>query len=143
MHASGDPDFQKFLLAIGNGQGIDESCNEINLPQSMVIHGGCDQQNIDSMINQISPNISSEFAHPRYFMDCSILCFKNSLVNQINSRILNIIPSEKMNWTSSDTVEDDPQGLYLPDYINSLKISGFPPHILPKGCSNNHVEEPG
>ena len=130
MRASGDPDFQKFLLAIGNGQGITESCNKIILPQSMVIHGGSDQQNIDSLISQIFPNISSDFAHPRYFMDCAILCCKNSSVNQINSRILNIIPSEQMTYTSSDKVEDDPQGLYLPEFINGLNISGFPPHIL-------------
>ena len=66
MRASGDPDFQKFLLAIGNGQGITESCNKIILTQSMVIHGGSDQQNIDSLISQIFPNISiSDFANPR------------------------------------------------------------------------------
>ena len=41
-----------------------------------------------------------------------------------------MIPSEKMTYTSSDKVEDDPQGLYLPEYINGLNISGFPPHIL-------------
>ena len=86
-----------FFPGVGNSQGISESCNKTNVPQSMVIHGGFDQQNIYSMINQIFPNISSEFAHPRYLMDCAILCCKNILVNQINPRILNIIPSEKMN----------------------------------------------
>ena len=63
MRASGDPNFHKFLLGIGNGQGVNKSSNKINLPQSMVIHRGSGQQNIDSLINCIFTNISSDFAH--------------------------------------------------------------------------------
>ena len=115
MCASGDLNFQKFLLGIGNGQGVNDSSNKINLPQSMVIHCGSDQQNIDSLIDCIFPNISSDFAHSNYFLDCAILCCKNISVNQINSRILNMIPSEQMTYINSDKLEDFPQGLYLPE----------------------------
>ena len=130
MRAAGDPQFQKFLLSIGNGQGLTQNSNQINLPHSMVVHGGSDDQNVDSLIDTIFPNIRTSFSHSNYFMDRAILCCKNKSVNQINSKILSYIPSELITYTSHDSVEDDPQGLYLPEYINSINISGFPPHLL-------------
>lgn len=130
MRAAGDPAFQQFLLSIGNGDGITQSNNKIKLPTSMVIHGGSEEQNLDHLIAAIFPNISTSFSDPQYFLDRAILCCKNISVNQINSRILGYIPSQGRTYTSFDSVEDDPQNLYLQEYINGLTISGFPPHIL-------------
>ena len=96
----------------------------------MVVHVGSDEENINELISTIFPNISNSFSHPNYFQDQAILCCKNISVNKINSRILDKIPSQGTTYTSHDWVEDDPQGLYLPEYINSINISGFPPHIL-------------
>lgn len=130
MRAAGDPHFQQFLLSVGNGEGVTNISTKIQLPASMVIHGGSQEQNLDHLISQIFPNITRSFLHPGYFLDRAILCCKNITVNQINARILQTIPSEGRTYTSYDSVEDDPQNLYLQEYINSLKISGFPPHIL-------------
>ncbi|KAI7953034.1 hypothetical protein MJO29_008665 [Puccinia striiformis f. sp. tritici] len=130
MRAAGDPQFQQFLLSIGNGDGITQTNNKIKLPTSMVIHGGSKERNLDHLMAAIFPNITTSFSDPQYFLDRAILCCKNISVNQINSRILGYIPSQGRTYTSYDSVEDDPQNLYLQEYINGLTISGFPPHIL-------------
>jgi ATP-dependent DNA helicase PIF1 len=126
MCIAGDPQFQQFLLSVGNGEGVTNVSTKIQLPASMVIHGGSQEQNLDQLITQIFQNITSSFLHPDYFLDRAILCCKKISVNQINARILKTIPSEGRTYTSYDLVEDYPQNLYLQEYINSLTISGFP-----------------
>ena len=55
----------------------------------------------------------------------------NSQCDDINQRVLNLIPSEQAISRSLDKIEESESSLLYPtEYLNPLNISGMPPHEL-------------
>ena len=62
-----------------------------------------------------------------------ILCAHNEYAQELNEKILDILPGEKETFPSADIQHDDEENqeiLYPVEYLNSISPSGLPPHKL-------------
>lgn len=135
MRAAGDPEFQQFLLKVGNGTTPEDEFHRITLPDHMIIQGHDEDSSLNKLISFIFPELRDRYREDGYLMERAILCCKNKSVDKLNSKILDIIPGSEHNYTertytSHDSVEDDVHNLYQQEFLNSLFIPGFPPHSL-------------
>lgn len=123
--------FSRWLLDVGHGrvhQGDDHS--KIIIPDYM---RQC--RDVDALINTvyagISPSINT-LPPTEFFLHRSILSARNEDVDDINQRVLNLMPGEEHVYHSVDKVilepgadpDNDPG--YPSEYLRSLKTSGLP-----------------
>ncbi|KAG8375854.1 hypothetical protein BUALT_Bualt09G0002400 [Buddleja alternifolia] len=130
MRSQEDHEFSQFLLRIGDG--IQQSLNGdfIHLPQSMVIPGE-HEQSIYQLIDSIFINMVDHADDANYMVGRAIITPRNIDVDNINQMLIELFPSEERVYTSWDSVdEDNNNNLYIAELINSLSISGLPPHQL-------------
>ncbi|XP_035845146.1 ATP-dependent DNA helicase pif1-like [Helianthus annuus] len=129
--------FAKWLLDIGEGNIGSENDGEafIELPDDLVITDSDDP--IPSLINFVYPSILHQYKNHGFFSERAILAPKNEVVHEINDRLLSLFPGEEKEYLSSDSIcqteqvlDSFQQGLYSPDNLNALKISGLPNHRL-------------
>jgi hypothetical protein len=89
-----------------------------------------------SLINFIYDNHTLHRPTPKAFQDKAIVCPKNETADSINTDILRTIKVTSQFYTSNDQVipRSNDGGaseiLYPVEYLNSISISGFPPHKL-------------
>ena len=63
--------------------------------------------------------------------DRIILAPTNEMADKINSLATNLMPGDAVIITSYDKlIEDSQQAQYPTEFLNTLNISGLPPHIL-------------
>ena len=68
---------------------------------------------------------------PSWFANRAILTPKNADVDTLNDDIIERINCDMQNLYSTDTVSaEDNSAIYPPEFLNSLNISGLPPHKL-------------
>ncbi|XP_035842021.1 uncharacterized protein LOC110923632 [Helianthus annuus] len=129
--------FAKWLLDIGEGNIGSENDGEafIELPDDLVITDSDDP--IQSLIDFVYPSILHQYKNPGFFSERAILAPKNEVVHEINDRLLSLFPGEEKEYLSCDSIcqteqvlDSFQQGLYSPDNLNALKISGLPNHRL-------------
>ncbi|XP_042757697.2 uncharacterized protein LOC122197551 [Lactuca sativa] len=129
--------FSNWLLDIGEGNLGSPNDGEaiVDIPEDILINDPCDP--IGSLIKFVYPSILENFNIAGYFQERAILAPKNEVVQEINDRLLKLIPGETKEYLSSDSlcqsefVHDQFDGnLYSPDVLNGLKISGMPNHNL-------------
>lgn len=85
----------------------------------------------NSIVDDIHGNIANTINTPE-ILQRVILAPKNDDCNSINNYILNILPVEEHLFYSCDSIvtDDDRERNNIPlEHINSLSISGLPPHI--------------
>jgi ATP-dependent DNA helicase PIF1 len=116
--------FVSFLLRIGE----DVEPSPINLPD--YIH---QTQEIKELIDCIFDNPSS--SNPMYWSERAILCPKNRDVQVINDIVSSRLPNEDHVFHSLDNIvaeepNDPAHALYPLEFLNSLELSGLPPHCL-------------
>ena len=109
-------EFAEYLLRVGNGtepntNGIIELppnlCKDIHEFQSFLLH-------IKHELN-----------------DWTILATRNEDVDRINSMIIEIIEGQTIEYLSADAISETTHShLYPTEYLNSLNLSGLPPHRL-------------
>ncbi|KXN89048.1 hypothetical protein AN958_06399 [Leucoagaricus sp. SymC.cos] len=95
---------------------------------------------MNDLTNFIYPNI--QLHQPdEYFLDRTVLSFRNDEVDEINATILDKFPGEKHVFMGVDSIDlDNPHdGNYNPspmEYLNSLNVSGLPlaKLVLKVGC---------
>ncbi|GFV16612.1 ATP-dependent DNA helicase [Trichonephila clavipes] len=120
--------FAKQLMDIGNGRmEIDESTQCITLPANF-----CKiTESIDELVQKVFPNIAQIYKNHQWLSTRAILAAKNIDVNTINFTIQHGIPSETTTYKSIDTVENQDEVVNYPtEFLNSLDLSGMPPHVL-------------
>ncbi|GJX20965.1 ATP-dependent DNA helicase PIF1-like protein [Tanacetum coccineum] len=102
IRAKTDPWFSNFLLRVGDG--VEEVIEEdyIRIPDDMTI----------SYTNE------------------AILSTKNEHVDSIDDLLIDIFPCDEKVYYSFDEAEDDTPNLYPLEFLNSLNMSGLPPHYL-------------
>ncbi|XP_022019122.1 uncharacterized protein LOC110919150 [Helianthus annuus] len=129
--------FAKWLLDIGEGNIGSENDGEafIELPDDLVITDSDDP--IQSLIDFVYPSILHQYKNPGFFSERAILAPRNEVVHEINNRLLSLFPGEEKEYLSCDSIcqteqvlDSFQQGLYSPDNLNALKISGLPNHRL-------------
>ncbi|KAL4201421.1 hypothetical protein AMTRI_Chr02g258600 [Amborella trichopoda] len=81
--------------------------------------------------NEIAFNFTREiFRDFSAVMDTCILAKKNDIVHEVNDIVISNFSKEEQIYYSFDSAIDDKYSLSSKEYINSLKPSGLPPHIL-------------
>jgi len=124
MRASADEcEFANFLLEIGNGEYPSNDGGLVDLPASLI-------SNLDivsEIYGQSFPLEASDLAR------CAILAPKNEHCDEINKRVLDLLPGESRTYTSVNTLitEDESELLQFPsEFLNSLEMTGLPSHEL-------------
>ncbi|XP_046808269.1 ATP-dependent DNA helicase PIF1-like [Lucilia cuprina] len=120
-------EFINFLNLLGNGdiKTLPQFEDVIEIPRNLV---GNAANIIEDMFGNIPENISMF----RNFKSCNIST-KNEDCYIINAEILNLIPGEEKAFYSVDKLICDDireANNYPTEYLNSLNVSGLPPHKL-------------
>ncbi|KYM96549.1 ATP-dependent DNA helicase PIF1 [Cyphomyrmex costatus] len=121
-------EFAKFLLNIGNGI-LNDSNDNIQLPDCCIV----------SINTDIVQDIYGDLIRNKEFdkiAKCAILSARNADVDEINKRVVELLDTfEEKIYTSIDSTEncdnnDEISKVLLPEYLNTLSPSAFPPHEL-------------
>lgn len=121
-------EFADFLLNIGNGEYPSvnkEEIDTIELPSLIVVENDIVSEIYGEKFN--SPDEIMNFAK------VAILAPKNEHCNKINSKVLDIISGNSRSYVSCNFLitEDENEVLQYPtEFLNSLDLSGLPPHNL-------------
>lgn len=121
-------EFANFLLQIGNGDYpavSDEQMDTIALPTVIIA-----KKDIISEIYGESFDLPDKFIN---FANVAILAPKNEHCNEINSKVIDLIPGKSRSYVSCNYLitEDENEVLQYPsEFLNSLEVSGLPPHNL-------------
>jgi hypothetical protein len=77
-----------------------------------------------------------------YLAERCILTTTNNLVDRINETIMDQVDGTATVVRSADSVSDTAQAaLYPPEFLNSINISGVPPHQMTlKVFTQSHIE---
>ena len=117
-----------WLLEIGAGTNMDGD-EKVEIPENMC----CNPNTLEELIRMVYPNIQLQHINNpnEYFLDRSILCCKNNDVDEINKRILEMMPGRAKVLNSADSIDtsNEAQDGFQPypmEYLNSLNASGLP-----------------
>ena len=111
-------EFSEYLLRIGEGREENQD-RIISLPDDICLP----LDSFNSFISQIIDQNQLEI--------WTILATKNDVVDEINSLIMSKITEESQTFISADSVvENESAHLYPIEFLNTLNISGIPPHRL-------------
>ena len=131
-------EFDHWLEQLGNGrlESVEEEDSFVTLPEQLrvKIDEKEQQKSMNDAINFTFGDITTKSAMPEWMEFVSsraILATTNDFVNNINQICLDRLPGDEVIIPSADsTVDLDDATHYPVEYINSLQISGMPPHRL-------------
>ncbi|XP_053949370.1 uncharacterized protein LOC128857647 [Anastrepha ludens] len=111
--------FSKQLLQIGNGRIPIDNNGLFKFPDHFC------------QIAESKADLVQNYKNHNWLSERAILAGTNKDVNEINADILDKIPGDTVVYRSVDTVIDQDQVVNYPtEFLNSMDISGFPPHYL-------------
>ena len=97
----------------------------IQIPQQYLV------DTIDELIDKVFPNVENGYADKYWIAKRAILTPRNENVDKINEVIMNRFPGQGKTYLSADTVaEEDLCDAYPTDFLNSITLSGMPPHSM-------------
>nr|GEU74189.1 hypothetical protein [Tanacetum cinerariifolium] len=130
MKARTDPWFSNFLLRVHDG--VKEVVNEnyIRIPDDMTILYTNDDASKNALINEIFPSFATNARSSSYIVLRAILSTKNEHVDSINNELIDRFPGEEKVYYSFDEAKDDMHNYYPLEFLNSLNVSGLPPHCF-------------
>jgi hypothetical protein len=139
MRLEQTPEMQNFatwLLNVGAGLELDNN-ERISIPQNMI----CPHYTVDSLVEEIYPDLHVGDKEDQYFLDRNILACTNENVMELNDQLLEKFPGEKKVLLAADSVELEDQAMneyqpYSVEFLNSLVSSSLPlAHLALKiGC---------
>jgi ATP-dependent DNA helicase PIF1 len=124
-----DVNFPKFLLDLGEGL----------IPKDVPIPLTMAASSLTDLISKTYINFDSHYHDLKYLAERAILASKNSIVDEINTQIIDLLDSDYRIFSSADTlIQSDGlnSSLYPQEFLNNLDLNGCPPHKLKlkKGC---------
>uniref|UniRef100_A0A182FWW3 ATP-dependent DNA helicase n=1 Tax=Anopheles albimanus TaxID=7167 RepID=A0A182FWW3_ANOAL len=99
----------------------------------MVLPRTTHQDNVQSLIDRVYPNVGQHYRLADFFKDRAILSPLNVDVTAVNNSVLERIPEREVEYRSIDTLvnPEEQDTLQLPtEYLNAQHISGIPVHRL-------------
>ncbi|XP_024969804.1 uncharacterized protein LOC112509181 [Cynara cardunculus var. scolymus] len=130
MRALTNPWFSDFLLRVGDGDEESVDGNFIRIPDDMAIPYTNKNESKDVLIDAIFPSLQTCETASDYIISRAILTTKNEHVDEINDQLIERFCGEEKIYYSFDEAEDDKNNLYPMEFLNSLTVSGLPPHYL-------------
>nr|GEY78911.1 hypothetical protein [Tanacetum cinerariifolium] len=130
MRARTDSWFSNFLLRVGDGaeEFIDQ--DYVRIPDDMTIPYTNETASKDALINEIFPSFGTNAHLSVDIVSRAILSTKNEHADSINDMLIDRFPGEEKVYYSFDEAEDDTHNYYPLEFLNSLNVSGLPPHHL-------------
>ncbi|XP_024984020.1 uncharacterized protein LOC112519933 [Cynara cardunculus var. scolymus] len=125
-----DPWFSNFLLRVGDG---DEEMMEesfIRIPDDMAIAYTDKDKSKHDLIDAIFPSLQINGADSNYIISRAILSTKKENVDEINDQLTDRFCGDEKVYYIFDEAEDDINTFYPMEFLNSLTVSGLPPHYL-------------
>ena len=136
VHLRGDTQagmFAEYLLSIGDGTyPLTELPSVITIPEFI----SC-TATLDEMKGKIYPNLQEHAHDEKWLSECAILASLNDTVNHINASLIHQFPGDVITYRSVDSTISDDEAVHFPtEFLNSIELSGLPPHelTLKKGC---------
>ena len=124
----GEVEFVEYLPCIGDG--TEKMCCEIG-DQVIKVWLEYLVNTIDKLVQKVFPNIQNGYAGKYYVAYHAILTPKNENVDRINAQVMCMFPGTSQVYKCADTiVEDDLSCAYPTEFLNSLTLSGLPPHEM-------------
>ncbi|XP_023733515.1 uncharacterized protein LOC111881349 [Lactuca sativa] len=84
----------------------------------------------DDLINAIFPSLQINRGCSNYIISRAILSTKNENVDEINDQLIDRFCGDENVYYSFDEAKDDKNNFYPMEFLNSLNVSGLPPHYL-------------
>lgn len=113
-----------WLLSLGDGK-LSSSDGEIIIPAELCMPTPY------NLIDFVYHELAVKHQDIAWVSARSILCPRNEVVDRINDQVTDQFPGDTVTCLSVDTVaEADQQAIYPQEYLNSLNLSGLPPHKL-------------
>ncbi|GKE91351.1 ATP-dependent DNA helicase PIF1-like protein [Tanacetum coccineum] len=106
----------------------------IDLPEEILLDAADDP--VTSIVDFTYLNILDNINDSSYFQKKVILASTNEVVDNMNEHLLEKFPREEMVYVSNDSVDKIDrnaamdQFIFSPGFINGLKFSGVPNHML-------------
>jgi len=117
--------YADWLLQLGDGKLPTLSDGDIQLPEELCV------STINELVNFVFAQLPSHYNDAVWVSSRAILCPRNQIVDSMNDCVLDMFPGDTVTCLSVDSVaEVDQQALYPVEYLNSLTLSGLPPHKL-------------
>ncbi|XP_024958965.1 uncharacterized protein LOC112499930 [Cynara cardunculus var. scolymus] len=122
--------FSDFLLRVGDGNEESVDGHFIRIPDDMAIPYTNKNELNDALIDAIFPSLQTCETASDYIISRVILTTKNEYVDEINDKLIERFCRKEKIYYSFDEAEDDKNNLYPMEFLNSLTVSGLPPHYL-------------
>ena len=125
--------YAQWLIELGNGTlpTLTETVDTIRLPDELCLDEGETLQNLINFVyddlNRVQPQTDTAF---EYFSHRVIVTPLNKNVKAVNTVIQDARPGEISKHLSADSAQSDDGVIYPPEFLNSLEMSGLPPHQL-------------
>ncbi|KAL0366919.1 UNVERIFIED_CONTAM: hypothetical protein Sradi_3582000 [Sesamum radiatum] len=129
MRSYQNEEFSQFLLRLGDVVQQSYNGDFVQLPQSMIIPWKYEHP-IHQLIDSIFSNMIDHVNDANYMVGRAIITPKNIDVDKINEVLIGLFPGQEKVYTSWDSVDDDQHNLYKAEFLNSLRPSGLPSHLL-------------
>ena len=123
-------------MGIGNGT-VGESDDvdiTLDIPSDLLIPTSGDT--LGSIVATTYPRLLDSMNDITYFQNRAILAPKNSIVDQINDYVLDLLPGEEKTYLSYDSPysknidENSFDDIHTPEFLNTITTSGLPNHKL-------------
>ncbi|XP_020090993.1 uncharacterized protein LOC109712000 isoform X3 [Ananas comosus] len=129
-------EFSKWILSVGDGEAGEENDGEeiIEIPDEFLIKESTNP--IASIVDCTYPSLLSNIHDLQYLQERAILAPTLEIVDAVNEYMLSLLHGEEKIYLSSDSVcktdvgLDGPEDVYTPDFLNSIKCSGVPNHMI-------------
>jgi hypothetical protein len=133
-------EFSKWVLSIGDCtipiEKMDDEAEPswIMIPPDLLIHDDGDK--ILALITEVYPNFIANHRNYDYLAARAIICPNNSTVDDINERIVLMVPGSGVECISCDTISKSAEHipdfdvLYPTEFLNSINAPNFPYHRL-------------
>jgi len=128
--------FSDWVLAIGDGKVglINDVDISLHIPPDLLIQSS--GNHVQSIVDSTYPNMLDSMTDISYFQDKAILSPTNSMVDQINDYMLDLMPGEEKTYFSYDSpltqngncdIVDD---VHTSKFLNTINASGLPHHKI-------------
>jgi hypothetical protein len=132
--------YAKYLLRVDNGEEasiIDHFPLEANVEPSVgvkiALYPEINQAiSLDTLIDDVFPALAINYANQGYMDGRAILTTKNTIVNSLNTQIVEAVPRREHVFLSVDSMEtgDDQAMAIGTEFLNTVTLGSMPPHRL-------------
>ncbi|XP_074265068.1 uncharacterized protein LOC141587485 [Silene latifolia] len=113
VRAKDDPEFSRFLLALGNGELQTEETAQIELPPGIVVETRSTEEELITTVADIAyPESDVNALGTDIFIKRSILTPMNEDVGAINTLLINRFPGEAVTYRGYDSILIDNRNIY-------------------------------